>query len=541
MFTTSRSMTAPARRWRRAAEPRAVGRDRPQRRGSRALQSVRRSAGRHIPRDRFDARAHEYSGRADVGARTRSSGPCASPSTRRANGRWRRSCSPTSDPRTFTAANLQYLIDSPTELSNFTLRTFSVDQEFRIALHHDGSDADADRFAAAVEKIVREERAIFGELPAFEVPYTFIADYLPWAAADGMEHRNSTILTAPHGCGRPTSSSRCSAPRPTSSFTAGMSSGSVPRSLEPFKLDAPNPSGELWFAEGFTSYYEPLVMRRAGLWSIDEFAGRIGYIARQRHSKPGAEIPQRRGSEPARAVRRPGGVERSDEFPTTTSCPTTLGRSHWPGSRSVAARANRSPGDARHYMRRLWQEFGRVAAAGGGRRRAAVHDPGSPRRARRGVWRPRVRGRLLRPLCSRTRGSSTIGRCWRARGSAAEAESGPRMDRSRVARFQRRHARGSARRPSKIRRCYARASIAATRSCRSMASPMSGPAAGGNRAAPQARRHGPHVYSPSAARPGAHDHDRGGPASAPRTRRTDRPPADRAERAFRDAWLESKQ
>src|SRR6188474_1658514 len=31
---------------------------------------------------------------------------------------------PTSDPRTFTAANLQYLIDSPAELSSFTLHAF---------------------------------------------------------------------------------------------------------------------------------------------------------------------------------------------------------------------------------------------------------------------------------------------------------------------------------------------------------------------------------------------------------------------------------
>ena len=56
---------------------------------------------------------------------------------------------PTADARTFTAGNLQYLMDSPTELSAFTSRTFTVEREFRVALHHDGSDADADRFTAA--------------------------------------------------------------------------------------------------------------------------------------------------------------------------------------------------------------------------------------------------------------------------------------------------------------------------------------------------------------------------------------------------------
>src|SRR5688572_16903747 len=110
---------------------------------------------------------------------------------------------PTSDPHTFTAGNLQYLVDSPVELSAFTPRTFVVDREFRVALHHDGSDADADRFAADLEKIVREQRSVFGELPDFEAPYTFISDFLPWAASDGMEHRNSTVLTEPARLGVP--------------------------------------------------------------------------------------------------------------------------------------------------------------------------------------------------------------------------------------------------------------------------------------------------------------------------------------------------
>jgi len=76
----------------------------------------------------------------------------------------------TDDPLTFSAANLSYLIDSPAELSDFVLRTFSVGQPFRIALHHDGSGRDADRFAADLERIVKEELAVFGELPRNRPP-----------------------------------------------------------------------------------------------------------------------------------------------------------------------------------------------------------------------------------------------------------------------------------------------------------------------------------------------------------------------------------
>ena len=42
-----------------------------------------------------------------------------------------------------------------------------------------------------------------------------------------------------------------------------------PRSLEPFNFDDANMSGELWLAEGFTSYYGPLVLLRAGLTQVE--------------------------------------------------------------------------------------------------------------------------------------------------------------------------------------------------------------------------------------------------------------------------------
>ena len=183
---------------------------------------------------------------------------------------------PTDDPWTFKAANLQYLVDSPTELSNFALRTFSVDREFRIALHHDGSDRDADRLAADVESIVREERAIFGVLPDFEAPYTFIADVLPHAARDGMEHRNSSILTSAGSLSAPEERFDIISTFAHEFFHSWNVERIRPRSLEPFRLDAPNLSGELWFAEGFTSYYEALVLQRTSLADVGRTAAVFG-------------------------------------------------------------------------------------------------------------------------------------------------------------------------------------------------------------------------------------------------------------------------
>jgi predicted metalloprotease with PDZ domain len=79
---------------------------------------------------------------------------------------------PGRDSLTFTAPNLQYLMDSPVELSAFALRTFTVadDQRtpvFRVAVHHAGAEAEVDAFTRDVESIVRETRYVFGEFPAF--------------------------------------------------------------------------------------------------------------------------------------------------------------------------------------------------------------------------------------------------------------------------------------------------------------------------------------------------------------------------------------
>lgn len=183
---------------------------------------------------------------------------------------------PTDDPLTFTAANLHYLMDSPAEFSNFTLRTFTVNPNttIRIAVHHTASTGDVDRFVADAARLVREGKAVFGEFPNYDVGYyTFLVDYLPYASGDGMEHRNSSVVTLTGTLGN-------GAQRPDLLGTIAhefFHSWNVerirPRSLEPFNFDEANVSGELWLGEGFTSYYQSLLMQRTGLAPLDETAG----------------------------------------------------------------------------------------------------------------------------------------------------------------------------------------------------------------------------------------------------------------------------
>ena len=273
---------------------------------------------------------------------------------------------PTSDARAFTAGSLQYLMDSPTELSAFTSRTFRVEREFRVALHHDGSDADADRFTAGLGQIVRETRAVFGELPAYEEPYIFILDYLPWARHDGMEHRNSTILTEPARLRVPDEQLGALSTAAHEFLHSWNVERLRPRSLEPIKFDAPNPSGELWFAEGFNHYYGPLITHRSGLTGIDDFAASLGHSLDLIIRTPARKY--RNVEEMSRFAQFVDGAVWADpsnddnHFVSYYDWGAIIGLGL---DLSLRARSDHKA-TLDHYMRRLWQEFGRPAGASEG-------------------------------------------------------------------------------------------------------------------------------------------------------------------------------
>lgn len=224
---------------------------------------------------------------------------------------------PTDNPLVFTAPNLQYLMDSPTEFGPVSMRQFSVDgRTFRFALHHTGSAAELDAFVADVQKVVTAEREVYGEYPTYEPgTYTFIADYLPYASGDGMEHRNSTILTS------------SSALRTNRAGLLGTVAHEFfhnwnverirPKALEPFDLERANMSGELWLAEGFTQYYGPLSISRAGLAdlgaTVDDFADLISTVVLQ----------------PGRYVRSAEDMSRMAPF---TDGGRTIDRTNWTNS-----------------------------------------------------------------------------------------------------------------------------------------------------------------------------------------------------------------
>ena len=185
----------------------------------------------------------------------------------------------TDDPHVFTAPDLQYFMDSPTELSNFAERSWEVHsggktQAIRLVVHHDGNDEDVDTFLEKAKKIVDAQIDVFSELPDFDYgTYTFIADYLPYVSGDGMEHRNSTILTHTKSLNQADFSQLGTL---SHEFIHAWNAERIrPHRLEPFNFEQANMSLNLWFMEGFTSYYGTLAVRRAGESTVKEYAESI--------------------------------------------------------------------------------------------------------------------------------------------------------------------------------------------------------------------------------------------------------------------------
>jgi predicted metalloprotease with PDZ domain len=199
---------------------------------------------------------------------------------------------PTSDPWTYTAPNLQYMMDSPTELSAYAIRQFTVTNPggktltIRMAVHSQASDQDLDDYAAGVEKIVKEAGAVYGEFPEYEPngTYTFLADYLPWDDGDGMEHRNSTVVTGRGGL-------RGALSTASHEFFHGWNVERIrPQGLEPFNFEDANMTDSLWVAEGFTQYYGTLLLARAGLSTPKQTIAQFGSLADSVVTDPGRQV-----------------------------------------------------------------------------------------------------------------------------------------------------------------------------------------------------------------------------------------------------------
>ncbi len=199
----------------------------------------------------------------------------------------------TSDPTLFTAPGLQYFMDSPTKIGNLIWKEWMLKNpngksyQFRLALEAQCSDTLAATFATKIARIVKEAQAVYGEVPDYDYgSYTFIASINPYVFGDGMEHRNSTMISS----GRVFDGNNNNLGVFAHEFFHCWNVERIrPKTLEPFNFEKSNMSNELWCAEGFTQYYGGLLMKRAGLQEEEGFLRAIAGLINTKENTAGAK------------------------------------------------------------------------------------------------------------------------------------------------------------------------------------------------------------------------------------------------------------
>ncbi len=197
-----------------------------------------------------------------------------------------------------TADDYDHLADCPIEVgpaADYSVLSFNARRKkHRAVFWHAPKDMDSKRITADMKAVVEETAKLFGGLPYKH--YTFMAH----VAADhggGLEHRNSTVLGLdPMSLVVDEKIKTKFLPLVCHEFFHTWNvKRIVPEGITPNGLDAEQYTGLLWLFEGFTTYYELPLLRRAGVVD-DEAFGKIGAemlkfyeMALGRHHRPVSE------------------------------------------------------------------------------------------------------------------------------------------------------------------------------------------------------------------------------------------------------------
>ncbi|SKA03108.1 M61 family metallopeptidase [Sediminibacterium ginsengisoli] len=201
---------------------------------------------------------------------------------------------PTSKPGTFTAPGLQYFFDSPTKIGDLVIKEWTVSNAdgksftIRVALEANATADQVEEYVSKVKRIVAEAKEVFGEYPAYDYgTYTFIVSATPYVFGDGMEHRNSTMIsTTMNGF----NANRLQGVTSHEYFHNWNVERIRPKTLEPFNFEKSNMSNELWCAEGFTQYYGDLILARAGLKEERSQLATMSGLASTKLNSPGGRF-----------------------------------------------------------------------------------------------------------------------------------------------------------------------------------------------------------------------------------------------------------
>lgn len=204
---------------------------------------------------------------------------------------WRISCgleTSAQDPRTLIAPNYDALIDSPIEVGKHELVSFTVNGKPHEVAIWNGCNLNADRLECDLTAIIRAEAAIFGELPYDR--YVFILHIGP-GLRGGTEHLNSTVMQCvPNAFSDDKQYKRLLSLAAHEMFHTWNVKRLRPASLRNIDLTKENYTDLLWFCEGATSYYDELVLVRAGLETPEAYLASLAEGIYQHRARPGSKV-----------------------------------------------------------------------------------------------------------------------------------------------------------------------------------------------------------------------------------------------------------
>jgi len=163
----------------------------------------------------------------------------------------------------FRAADYDELVDSPFECGTHRTFSFSVHGvPHTLAIWGTGNE-EAARIVRDLKKLVSEAASLFGGLPYPR--YLFLVHLSP-GARGGLEHRASQSVALDSHAFRPEKAYRDALLLFSHElFHAWNVKRIRPESFGPFDYGREVFTKDLWALEGFTSYYEALLLARAGL------------------------------------------------------------------------------------------------------------------------------------------------------------------------------------------------------------------------------------------------------------------------------------
>jgi len=185
----------------------------------------------------------------------------------------------------FTAPDYDRLVDAPTMVGTHRLLSFTVGGKLHRVAIMGRFPVEEERFLKDLSKIVEVTSQIFGDLPYEH--YTFLILLQP-GIGGGTEHLNSNVsMGSPDALATVAGYRQFLGLESHEFFHTWNVKRLRPLALGPFDYQRENYTRSLWVAEGLTSYYDDLILHRAGLLSKGEYLGTLAGALAGHDQQPG--------------------------------------------------------------------------------------------------------------------------------------------------------------------------------------------------------------------------------------------------------------